>query len=74
MEQWLSTFLTLRPFNTVPYVVATPTIKLFPLTSTFALTMAVGALFLLHTFYPNADQSVDEPISRGGFRAYKARV
>jgi len=32
LEQWSSTFLMLRPFNTVPYVVVTcapPTIKLF---------------------------------------------
>jgi hypothetical protein len=28
LEQWLSTFLMLSPFHTVPHVVVTPTIKL----------------------------------------------
>ena len=29
LHQWFSTFLTLRPFNTIPHVVVTPIIKLF---------------------------------------------
>lgn len=31
LELWLSTFLTLRPFNLTPRVVTTSTIKLFSL-------------------------------------------
>ena len=34
LDQWFSTFLILRPFNTAPHVVVTPTHKIF--------------LFLLH--------------------------
>lgn len=31
LDQWFSSFLMLRPFNTVPHVMVTPTIRLFPL-------------------------------------------
>jgi hypothetical protein len=42
LEQWLSTFLMLRPFNTVPHVVVTPshkTISLLLLNWNFATVM-----------------------------------
>ena len=43
LEQWFSIFLVLRPFNTVPHPMVTPTIKLF----SFLLHNFITAILLL---------------------------
>jgi hypothetical protein len=48
--QWLSTFLMLQPFNTVPHVVVTPNQKLFSLifhNCNFAMDHNVNICFLM---------------------------